>query len=59
LDAREFLSRNDAYHFVQPRQDLVVTSPTKTIVNNPTTDRNHVRRIHSAAHRTINFSSAV
>jgi len=33
LDARQFLSRNDAYHFFQPLGDLLITGPTNTNVN--------------------------
>jgi len=33
LDAKDFLRRHDAYHFFEPLQDLVVTGPTCTNVN--------------------------
>ena len=33
LDARMFLSRNDAYNFFQPLGDLLITGPTNTNVN--------------------------
>ena len=33
LDARQFLSNNDAYHFFQPLDDLIITGPTNTNVN--------------------------
>ena len=33
LDARAFLSNNDAYHFFQPLDDLIMTGPTNTNVN--------------------------
>jgi len=33
LEARQFLSRNDAYHFFQPLGDLLITGPTNTNVN--------------------------
>lgn len=33
LDARAFLSANDAYHFFQPLGDLIITGPTNTNVN--------------------------
>ena len=33
LDARAFLSNNDAYHFFQPLGDLIITGPTGTNVN--------------------------
>ncbi len=33
MDARAFLSNNDAYHFFQPLDDLVITGPTHTNVN--------------------------
>ncbi len=33
LDARAFLSNNDAYHFFHPLGDLIVTGPTNTNVN--------------------------
>ncbi len=33
LDARTFLSNNDAYHFFQPLNDLLMTGPTGTNVN--------------------------
>jgi glycerate 2-kinase len=33
LDARAFLSNNDAYHFFQPLNDLILTGPTNTNVN--------------------------
>ena len=33
LDAREFLSNNDAYHFFQSLDDLIITGPTNTNVN--------------------------
>lgn len=32
LDARRFLSENDAYHFFKPLDDLIVTGPTRTNV---------------------------
>jgi hydroxypyruvate reductase len=33
LDARTFLSNNDAYHFFAPLGDLIITGPTNTNVN--------------------------
>jgi hydroxypyruvate reductase len=33
LDARAFLSDNDAYNFFQPLNDLIITGPTNTNVN--------------------------
>ncbi|HEX7594452.1 MAG TPA: glycerate kinase [Anaerolineae bacterium] len=33
MDARAFLSNNDAYHFFQPLGDLIITGPTHTNVN--------------------------
>lgn len=33
LDARSYLSNNDAYHFFQPMDDLIMTGPTNTNVN--------------------------
>ena len=33
MDARTFLSNNDAYHFFQPLNDLIITGPTNTNVN--------------------------
>ena len=33
MDAREFLSNNDAYNFFKPLNDLIVTGPTNTNVN--------------------------
>jgi glycerate 2-kinase len=33
MDARDFLARNDAYHFFQRLGDLIVTGPTQTNVN--------------------------
>ncbi len=33
MDAHAFLSNNDAYHFFQPLDDLIVTGPTHTNVN--------------------------
>lgn len=33
MDAREFLANNDAYHFFQPLNDLIITGPTNTNVN--------------------------
>ncbi len=33
IDARAFLSNNDAYHFFQPLNDLLMTGPTGTNVN--------------------------
>jgi glycerate 2-kinase len=33
LDAHAFLSNNDAYHFFQPLDDLIMTGPTNTNVN--------------------------
>jgi len=33
LDARAFLARNDAYHFFQPLDDLLITGPTNTNLN--------------------------
>ena len=33
MDARLFLSRNDAFHFFGPLGDLIVTGPTNTNVN--------------------------
>ena len=33
LDARVYLSNNDAYHFFQPLDDLIITGPTNTNVN--------------------------
>jgi glycerate 2-kinase len=32
LDARDFLRRNDSYHFLQATGDLLVTGPTYTNV---------------------------
>ena len=32
LDAREFLARNDSYHFFEPLEDLLMTGPTNTNV---------------------------
>ena len=32
-DARTFLANNDAYHFFQPLNDLIITGPTNTNVN--------------------------
>lgn len=32
LNAREYLSNNDAYHFFQPLHDLLITGPTNTNV---------------------------
>jgi len=32
LDPRDFLQRNDAYHFFEPLQDLLITGPTRTNV---------------------------
>jgi len=31
-DARQFLDRNDSYHYFEPLGDLVVTGPTNTNV---------------------------
>ena len=33
LDPREFLKRNDAYHFFKPLDDLIMTGPTRTNVS--------------------------
>jgi glycerate 2-kinase len=33
LDAKTYLARNDTYHFFQQLDDLIVTGPTKTNVN--------------------------
>ncbi len=33
LDARSYLADNDAYHFFQPLNDLIITGPTGTNVN--------------------------
>lgn len=33
LDSLSFLNRNDAYHFFEPLNDLIVTGPTQTNVN--------------------------
>lgn len=33
LDARTYLANNDAYHFFQPLNDLIITGPTGTNVN--------------------------
>lgn len=33
MDAHAFLSNNDAYHFFQPLNDLILTGPTQTNVN--------------------------
>ncbi len=33
LDAQAYLARNDAYHFFQKLDDLILTGPTKTNVN--------------------------
>ncbi|MBI5302434.1 MAG: glycerate kinase [Chloroflexi bacterium] len=33
LDARDFLARNDAYHFFKPLDDLLITGPTNTNLN--------------------------
>jgi glycerate 2-kinase len=33
LDAKAYLARNDTYHFFQKLDDLIVTGPTKTNVN--------------------------
>jgi glycerate 2-kinase len=33
LDARDYLSNDDAYHFFQPLDDLIITGPTNTNVN--------------------------
>jgi hydroxypyruvate reductase len=32
LDARDFLNRNDSYHFLRATDDLIVTGPTLTNV---------------------------
>ena len=33
MDARAFLARNDAYHFFKPLDDLIITGPTNTNLN--------------------------
>ncbi len=33
LDPQDFLKRNDAYHFFQPLDDLIITGPTRTNVS--------------------------
>jgi hydroxypyruvate reductase len=33
LDPQDFLKRNDAYHFFQPLEDLIITGPTRTNVS--------------------------
>jgi hydroxypyruvate reductase len=33
LDAANFLNRNDAYNFFKPLDDLIITGPTQTNVN--------------------------
>ncbi len=33
MDAHKYLSNNDAYHFFQPLNDLIITGPTNTNVN--------------------------
>ena len=33
LDPRDFLTRNDAYNFFQPLNDLIITGPTRTNVS--------------------------
>ena len=33
LDPRDFLKRNDSYHFFQPLDDLIITGPTRTNVS--------------------------
>ena len=33
LDPLDFLRRNDAYHFFQPLDDLIITGPTRTNVS--------------------------
>ncbi len=33
IDPLDFLQRNDAYHFFQPLDDLIITGPTRTNVS--------------------------
>ena len=33
LDPLDYLKRNDAYHFFQPLDDLIITGPTRTNVS--------------------------